>query len=81
MTNIHDGDGAVEALSRDPTTDLLRAKAADCREQAKTFETPASREHLLQIALEYDRLAKRAEDFRSNKYSGEFAIRYWFAQI
>ena len=61
-----------------PTIEELQAKANDCREEARSFQNPAIRENLLAIALEYDRLARRAEEYEARP--SEFALRHWYQQ-
>ena len=78
MSSFHDGNGLAKLLSRDPSVDELRAKAEACREQARTFHSPDMREHLLKIALEYDRLAKRGEDYACRPSGDEHALRAWY---
>jgi hypothetical protein len=78
MSSFNDGNGSPKSLSRDPSIEELRAKAESCREQARTFVSQEMREHLLKIALEYDRLAKRAEDYVARPNGDEYALKVWY---
>ena len=78
MSTFNDGNGLPKVLSRNPSVEELRAKAEECREQAKTFKNRAIREHHLKVALEYDRLAKRCEDYASRPNGDAHALRIWY---
>ena len=78
MSSFHDGNGLPKVLSLNPSVEELRAKAEACREEVRTFHTAAMREHHLKIALEYDRLAKRGEDYASRPNGDEYALKIWY---
>ncbi len=78
MSIVNDGNGLPKCLSRDPSVEELRTKAEACREQARTFQSPIMREHLVMIALEYDRLAKRGEDYAARPNGDEHALKVWY---
>jgi hypothetical protein len=46
-----------------PTPEDLRRKAQECRDDAESYSNAELRAQLLAIAGEYDRLARRAEEF------------------
>ena len=78
MSSFNDSNALPKTLSRGPSVEELRVKAEDCREQARTFQSPELREHLLRIALEYDRLATRAEDYARRPHGDEHALKVWY---
>ena len=43
-----------------PDSQRLRDRAVECRSMAKLFRTRATRNHLLEIAADYDRLSMKA---------------------
>ena len=71
----------IEVMVTVPTPEELRHKAEECREDALMVQTPDLRIQLLQIADEYERLAKRAEQFEECAQIGasnDEALKKWF---
>ena len=63
-----------------PTLEELHRKAAKTRDEAKLFTHPDFRAGMLEVAAEYERLAKRAEDFEERariSASNEGAMKNW----
>jgi hypothetical protein len=63
-----------------PTAEDLRRKAAQSREEAQRSTHPDTRAHMLEVAVEYERLAKRAEEFEERARIGasnEAAMKNW----
>jgi hypothetical protein len=66
-----------------PTTEELIRKAEETREQARLFTHPEIRAHMLEIAAEYERLAKRAEDFKERARIGasnDNSLKDWYGR-
>ena len=63
------------------TTEELRRNAEETRAEAARFTQPDLRAKMLEIAAEYDRLAKRAEEAEENERIGASlapALNNWF---
>lgn len=53
-----------------PTADELRRKAEQTRAEAQELQVPDIRTKMLEIAAEYERLARRAEEFEERARIG-----------
>ena len=63
-------------MTTTPTVEELRAKARACFDEAEQFTHPDLKQKMIEIGLEYERLAKRAEAYVANP--SELALRKWY---
>lgn len=54
-------------MAKIPTAEELRQKAEDTRAEAEQFKHPDFQAHMLKIAAEYERLAKRADEAKERE--------------
>ena len=84
LPEIAEAENPVEP-SHLPTSHDLRRKAQQCRADAEGFTIPELREHLLEIAGEYERLAVRGEQFEARSrlpnpnQMNAIALAHWYA--
>jgi hypothetical protein len=81
MSSFVQGNLFPKSRSRDLSVEELRAKAEACREEATVFGIPFFREQHLKIALEYDRLAKRGDDYAAQPNGDDPALRVWYPAV